>query len=198
MRRDGILLARYPVIESVIGRSLGAKSLFQTIDKYIDHGGILRVGLVDGVSRYVAFGTVRGFPLVVSTSLKEEVALGAWRRDSVILLMGALGALAGVVVLLLTLARQIRRIRRSEELLALQNLELEHGSQEMLEAQRIGKFGHFASDLTTRRTVFSRQLIEMSGLPAAISFSIDQLRALYHPEDIEGFLSARSAGITAW
>jgi len=196
LRRDGVLLARYPAVESMIGRSLGSQSMFQTIDKYIDRGGILKVGLVDGVSRYVAFGTVRGFPLVVSTSLKEEVVLGAWRRDALMLLVGALGALAGVVVLLLALARQIRCMRRSEDLLALQNLELERGSKQLLEAQRIGKFGHFTSDLTTQRTVFSRELIEISGLPPVASFSLDEVRSLYHTDDVEGIWRARSTSIS--
>lgn len=197
LRRDGVLLARYPVLESMIGRSIGSQSMFQSIEKYIDRGGNLKVGLLDGISRYIAFSTVRGFPLVVSTSVKEEIALGAWRRDGLVLLLGALGALAGVFVLLLTLARQIRRMRRAEDLLASQNVELERGSRDLLEAQRIGKFGHFTSDEATQRTVFSPELIEMSGMPPATSYSLAEVFALYHPDDLEGLQNARRSSIAS-
>jgi len=197
LRRDGVLLARYPAVESMIGRSLGAQSLFRNLEENIDRGGIRTMSIVDHVPRYVALSTVRGFPLVVTTTLTEEVALGAWRREALIQLAGALAALAGVAVLLLMLARQIHHLRRSEELLASQNLELGRGSWELLEAQRIGRFGHFTSDIATQRTVFSMPLIEMSGLPPAVSFSLDEVFALYHPDDLQGLLRARQHSISS-
>lgn len=191
LRRDGVLLVRYPTVDSMIGRSIGPQSLFRTIDQHIDRGGILRMGLVDGVSRYVAFGTVRGFPLVVSTSLKEEVALGAWRREALLLLAGALGAVAGVAVLLLTLAGQIRAMRRSEDLLALQNLELERSSHRLLEAQRIGKLGHWFSD-APGMAVWSQQLFEIIGLPQTPDVPLETLLALMHRDDVDRFRELQS------
>jgi PAS domain S-box-containing protein len=190
LRRDGMLLARYPAVESMIGRSLGSQA-FSLIDKYTDRGSALGVGLIDGVSRYIAYSSVRGFPLVVATSLSEEVALGAWRRDAMVLLMGAVGALTGVIVLLFSLARQIRRMRRSENLLALQNLELERSSYQLLEAQRIGKLGHWVSD-ATGTAIWSPQLFEIAGLAERPNVPFETSASLVHPEDIDLYQRVRN------
>jgi hypothetical protein len=98
-RRDAVLLARYPLAELQTGRSIGSEQLFGEMDKYVDRGGIWRLSPVDGVPRYVAFGTVRGFPLLVATSLTEEVAMGPWKRHATILLVGVLFAVTGILVL---------------------------------------------------------------------------------------------------
>ncbi|MDP1533537.1 MAG: PAS domain-containing protein, partial [Rubrivivax sp.] len=194
LRRDGLLLARFPRVDSMIGRRLGSQSLFQDIVRNIDRGGFRKVGVLDGDMRYFALGTVRGFPLVVSTSVKEEVALGAWRRDALMLLLGAVGALSGLVILLLTMARQIRSMRRSEELLGLQNLELERSSHQLLKAQRLGKLGYWVSD-AAGDAVWSPQLFEIAGLPQTFSVPFESILSLFHPEDIEPFRRACQHGV---
>ncbi len=194
LRRDGLLLARFPRVDSMISRRLGSQSLFQDIERSIDRGGFRKVGVLDGDMRYFALGTVRGFPLVVSTSVKEEVALGAWRRDALMLLLGAVGALSGLVILLLTMARQIRSMRRSEDLLGLQNLELERSSHQLLKAQRLGKLGYWVSD-AAGTAVWSPQLFEIAGLPQTSSVPLESIVLLIHPEDIEPFRRACRHGV---
>jgi PAS domain S-box-containing protein len=194
LRRDGVLLARHPPIENKTGRSIGSQSMFLNLEQYVDRGGFRRVGLLDGVPRYIAFGAVRDFPLVVATSLTEEVVLGAWRRDAAILLVGALGALTGVMVLLLALARQIRRMRRSEDLLELQNVKLARSGELLLEAQRIGKVGHWVSD-ATGVAVWSPQLFEIAGLPQMREVPFETMMSLVHPDDIDLFQRARDEAL---
>jgi signal transduction histidine kinase/ActR/RegA family two-component response regulator len=124
LRRDGILLVRHPPIETKIGGLVGPQSMFQNLEQYIDRGGFRMVGALDGVPRYVALGAVGDFPLVVATSMTEDLVLGSWRRDAMILLAGALGAVTGVFVLLLALVKKIRRMRGAEASLSQQAAEL--------------------------------------------------------------------------
>lgn len=190
LRRDGMLLARYPRTESMIGRRLGARSLFENLEENLDRGGFRKVGVLNGDMRYFALATVRDFPLVVSTSVTEEVALGAWRRDASTLLLSAVGALAGLLFLLLTLTRQIRHMNRSKNLLASQNLALERSSYQLLEAQRIGNLGYWDSD-GNGVAIWSPQLFEIAGLPQMPEVPFTTMLSLVHPDDVETFRRLR-------
>ncbi len=190
-RRDGVLLARYPRIESAIGTTAIGKSIFQRLRGQIDRGGILMPGAMDGQPRYAALSTVRGFPLVIATALSKSVALEPWRWQATTLLLGASGAVAGVVVLLLMLSRQISAMRRSEADLARQNLELESGRHRLLDAQRIGKLGHFEIDEAGTTAIWSPQLFEIAGLQPAPSVPFAAMLSLMHPDDIGDFLRER-------
>jgi PAS domain S-box-containing protein len=194
LRRDGILLARQPPIENKIGHSIGLRTMFQNLERYVDRGGFRKVGLLDGVPRYIAFGTVGNFPLVVATSMTENFVLGSWRRDAMILLVGATGAVTGVLMLLLALTRQIRRSRRSEDLLAVQNLKLARSEQLLLEAQRIGKLGHWVSN-AAGVAVWSPQLFEIAGLPQVPDVPFETMVLLVHPEDIARFRRVREEAL---
>lgn len=190
-RRDGIMLARHPMIEGLIGRSVGALGTVQGLKSQLDSGGFLVQGLVEGRAGYVALGTVRGFPLVIVTALTEAIVLAPWRRDAIRLLLGASGAVAGVLVLLLMLSRQIRAMRRSEADLARQNLELESSRRQLLDAQRIGKLGHWEVNAAGTTALWSPQLFEISGLPPAPNVPFETMLALIHPDDVESFLCKR-------
>jgi two-component system, sensor histidine kinase len=182
LRQDGMMLARYPMQEEKIGRVVPGISLANGAGR-----GQGWSTSIDGVTRYIALSPVHNFPLVVTTTLTKEFMLGSWRRDATILLLGAMAAVAGVLALLLVLATQIRRIRRSKILLAMQNLLLEESGKQLLEAQRIGKLGHWEAD-TTGRAVWSPQMFEIAGLPVSPSVSFETMFSLVHPDDAEEFL----------
>jgi two-component system, sensor histidine kinase len=190
-RQDGMLLARYPKVEDRIG------VLFGAVSRVIDRGNGWSTGS-DGVTRYIAASPVRDFPLVVTTALTQEILQGSWPRDATVVSLGALGTTAGVLLLLLTLAKQIRGIRRSEALLANQNLLLEKSGRQLLEAQRIGKLGHWEADGEGKSSVWSPQLFEIAGLPVAASVPFGTIFSLIHPDDAEEFVregnQARSVG----
>ena len=66
LRRDGVLLARAPRIEAMIGKSLaGGKVLAKLLAQSERGVGVEQHGQVDGRSRIFAYSQVAGFPLVV-------------------------------------------------------------------------------------------------------------------------------------
>jgi two-component system, sensor histidine kinase len=195
LRQDGMMLARYPTVEDRVGSLLASISLLNDIDR----GSGWSTG-TDGVTRYIAVSPVRNFPLLVTTALTEKVLQGSWPRDATMVSLGALGTTAGVLLLLTTLVKQIRGIRRSEALLANQNLLLEKSGRQLLEAQRIGKLGHWEADGEGKSSVWSPQLFEIAGLPVAASVPFGTIFSLVHPDDAEQFVhernQARSVGGT--
>jgi len=182
LRQDGMMLARYPFVESLIGQIYpGAKSR----PKELWGKG------PDGVVRYVAFRAVPGFPLTVSTAMTEDAVLGSLRRDTATLVLGATGAVAGILLFLALLLRKIRRMKQSEALLANQNGQLAQSRKLLLDAQRIGKVGHWSADPESDTSVWSSQLFEITGLPVAPSVSFATVVDLIHPDDVSAYLRAR-------
>ncbi len=193
VRDDGMLLVREPRIEDRIGTLTGMTGT----DALVDNGGTLLQESLDGVPRYAAFASVRGFPLFVAASLTEEAVLGGWRRDALVLASGALGALLAALWLLRALLREFRDTRRSETLMAAQNTELERSRSQLLEAQRLGKIGHWAVDFVTRTADCSPELYEIAGLPKSPPMVPETIWSLIHPDDVEDYRAVRDAAMEA-
>jgi signal transduction histidine kinase/ActR/RegA family two-component response regulator len=124
----------------------------------------------------------------VTASSRQDVVMLA-RREATILLLGAGGTAAGVLILLSSLGREIRGIRRSEAWLAEQNLVIDKSKRLLLDTQRIGNLGHFETSLGSD-SVWSPQLFEIAGLPEAPSIAFEAIVALSHPDDSDGFRRA--------
>ena len=183
-RRDGITLVRYP--PSKVGRLSHGVSLVEGTG----HGEGWSIGS-DGVTRYVAVNSVGNFPLFVTAALSKETLQGTWPRDAAILMLGAAGALAGVLLLLATLGKSIRGVRHSEALLARQNLLLEKSGQQLLEAQRIGKLGHWEADAAGLSAIWSPELFEIAGIAAMPAVPFATVLSLLHPDDVEEYQRLR-------
>ena len=115
-RRDGTILARYPRVEKMIGEKISAQSRwYETV---ATGGGTYRTpGYIDGIARIVSVQPMREYPLAVTVTISEEVALASWRRQSLIIAIGTLGAVIGFAILFRALAVQVRRLeQRSLEL----------------------------------------------------------------------------------
>jgi hypothetical protein len=112
----------------------------------------------------------------VTASSRQDVLMLA-RREATILLLGAGGTAAGVLILLSSLGREIRGIRRSEAWLAEQNLVIDKSKRLLLDTQRIGNLGHFETSLGSD-SVWSPQLFEIAGLPEAPSIAFEAIVAL--------------------
>jgi len=113
---DGTILARYPGVETVVGsRPPRSSPWYATIAK---GGGAYRTsGYVDDRPRIVSAEPLKEYPLVVSVSVTVEEALAPWRRDTIIITVGALGAIVGFGFLFRALAIQFHQVEeRSEEL----------------------------------------------------------------------------------
>src|SRR5215469_2601574 len=114
-RRDGTILARYPRVEKMIGEKISSQSRwYETVTT---GGGTYRTpGYIDGIARIVSVQPMREYPAVTVT-ISEEVALAPWRRQSLIIAIGTLGAVIGFAILFRALAVQFRRLeQRSLEL----------------------------------------------------------------------------------
>jgi signal transduction histidine kinase len=104
-RRDGILLARYPVIPG-IGQRLPIKSFEGMLDK-ADFGTYETEHSLDGSSRLVATAAAKDFPVVVNVTRTFEQILADWRRTALTILGIATIAAIAAAFALWTLMRQL-------------------------------------------------------------------------------------------
>jgi PAS domain S-box-containing protein len=120
-RRDGVLLARFPHTDK-IGQELTRQSgWYETLAR---GGGAYdtREGYFDQVNRIVSVQPVPDYPLAVSVGIDESAALAPWRRQALIIAIGALGAVVGFVFLFRALGVQFHRVEeRSDELAQSEN-----------------------------------------------------------------------------
>jgi PAS domain S-box-containing protein len=111
-RRDGILLARNPQLDGAIGTKLPTASPWHS---HVANGGTYRTpGYVGGVPRIVSVQPVQEYPLAVTVGFSEDLALAPWRRQSMMIAIGTVGAIVGFVVLFRALAVQFDRLSESE------------------------------------------------------------------------------------
>ena len=112
-RRDGVLIGRHPNIEGMIGEKLSSASPWY--QHLANGGGTYRTpGYIGGVPQIHSVQPVHGYPLAVTVGISEAVALAPWRQQSMIIVIGALGAIVGFAVLFRALAIQFRRQTQSE------------------------------------------------------------------------------------
>ena len=71
----------------------------------------------------------------------------------------------------------------------------EETTRQLLEAQRIGKIGHWFSDELAQTTIWSPQMFELLDIPAMPILSLEEARSFIHPDDIEAFLEKRRDAI---
>jgi signal transduction histidine kinase/DNA-binding response OmpR family regulator len=133
LRRDGTILARFPVTESKMSERMPPTSpWYQRVEE--NGGNYLMPGYVDGVMREVSVHPIKEYPLVVDVTASQEAALAHWRHQSTFIALGALFGVIGFAVLFRALAGQFRRLEQSKSSLVARNAELED-SRSRLEAQ---------------------------------------------------------------
>ncbi|HZT89146.1 MAG TPA: PAS-domain containing protein [Stellaceae bacterium] len=71
----------------------------------------------------------------------------------------------------------------------------EDTSRQLLEAQRIGRIGHWITDEETKRTTWSPQMFEIAGMPPMASISVAEAHSPVHPDDRADFLALRARAI---
>jgi hypothetical protein len=116
-RNDYTLMARWPVVEQMIGGKNVSGSTFQVLEQGKDHDVVLNHGVRTveydkPVSSMSAVRRVRGYPLVISVTVTEEMFLRSWRATA---RMFAGIAAASIVTLVLAFALVARLLKRREE-----------------------------------------------------------------------------------
>jgi len=114
--RDGEMIARYPHVETAIGKKLPPESGWY--ERVAQGGGTYRSpGYIDGLGRIVSVHPLHDYPLVVAVTIGEEAALTEWRRQSGFVAAGALCLALGLALLFGTLVvRSWRLEKHSAEL----------------------------------------------------------------------------------
>jgi len=131
-RTDGTMLARYPHIERMMGEKLPPTSPWYRIhDK---QGTYLNRDSFDGHARIISAHPLDNRPLVVFVTTQEAVELADWRRQSILIAIGAACSVLGLIVFLWALRTQFGRLVRSEAALAGQNAALQAGRAEIEQA----------------------------------------------------------------
>lgn len=118
-RRDGVILARHPRIEPVIGTSLASRGAFpQLVFKGLN-GVIHQSSPLDGMERIVASHMAPHFPVVMIVTASLNDVLAEWRRQKAGLV--AIGVLAALLLALLALvlARGSQQLAAAQAALAL-------------------------------------------------------------------------------
>ncbi len=83
LRTDGIMLARAPYMEDLLGRSFSHFVLFDEIERQGASGRFRLHFKSDDVFRLAAYKAVQDAPLVVAVASGYHEALASWRRDMV-------------------------------------------------------------------------------------------------------------------
>lgn len=134
LRRDGMMLARYPDTESMMAKRMPAKSPWYA--RVEENGGTYRSpGYLDGIERVVSVHPLREYPLVIDVTISEQAVLASWRRQSEFIGLGAISAIVGFVILIRTLALQFRRLEQSREHLEKQTAGLVQAAADLRSAK---------------------------------------------------------------
>ena len=123
VRDDGIVLARSPVDEKLLGTNISTSVLFTQHLKYADKGAYHYTSPVDGVQRIGGYFRDPKTHLVVLTAVSQWEALDAWINGAVPRWSILAVVLTGSVILALFLLRHMRRQLETDRLLALREAE---------------------------------------------------------------------------
>ena len=117
-RRDGMLLARYPAADAMIGKSYQATPNFVRMVGALDGGVVEQISRFDGKDRVIVPRAMLHFPLIVSVSDTMETVLAPWLWQTHVLIgttvLLELGMVGGVSLLLGHL-RGEERLRAAEK-----------------------------------------------------------------------------------
>lgn len=106
MRRDGVLLARTPHDERLIGRSMAGGELYRELLPRAERGfGHIARATTDAQEKYVGYAALGDLPLVLAVSIPADDVLGQWRRQALIVALLAGGVSAAALLLASRLAR---------------------------------------------------------------------------------------------
>ena len=108
LRRDGLVLARYPDLTHDIGTRMAAKSPWYGFATG-SGGTYLSPGYLGPGRAVVAVQPLRIWPLVIDVAMLEQVALEEWRGQAMMIALGGLAAATGFAVLFGVIGLQFRR-----------------------------------------------------------------------------------------
>lgn len=113
LRRDGLMLARYPTI-AINGQAVPADSPWHA--RVAAGGGTFRTsGFFSGIRSIVSANPLRDHPLVIDVSVHDEDVLANWRRQAVYTIAATTFLAGAFAALFWMIARQMRRQEAHED-----------------------------------------------------------------------------------
>jgi hypothetical protein len=108
LRRDGLVLARYPDPTHEVGNYMPASSPWYELSAG-DGGTYRSPGFFLLVRAIVSVRPLHTWPLVVDVAMRESEALVEWRRQATMIGIGGIGVSCGFAVLFGVIGQQFRR-----------------------------------------------------------------------------------------
>jgi diguanylate cyclase (GGDEF)-like protein len=158
VHRDGTMLARYPHIEAMIGRSFKQAPVFQKVLSHSDHGTIRLTSTVDGKDRIAAIQSLASFPLSVVAASTVSVVLSDWYEQVQFLVIAAALSMLVIAVILGLIVRQLSR--QHQFLLHKQALE----KQRLDIAVNNMTHGLLLFDSSAQLVIWNQRYVEMYGI----------------------------------
>ena len=113
-RRDGILLARYPHIEHMIGSNIRTSNIYTYTA--LSNRSVARVtSPIDGQERLAAVNSLQRFPISVVASVTVDAALADWRQQTRFTVIIAAVSAIIIAVLLSLFVRKLLEQHRTEK-----------------------------------------------------------------------------------
>jgi diguanylate cyclase (GGDEF)-like protein len=161
LHRDGTMLARYPHVETMIGRNFRTAPVQQILSK-ANHGTTRLISPVDGESRLAAARALSEFPLSIIVTTTVATALADWRAQARSLVVAAgLVALVIAFTLHLLVRKLSRQYQNSERRLALEKERLDTAVNNMTQ-------GLLLYDADARIVLCNQRYLEIYNLSADV------------------------------
>jgi PAS domain-containing protein len=156
--RDGTLLARYPRVESLIGRNFSTGPIFQNVLSKADHGTTRLDSPIDGQDRIGSARNSNRFPITIIATTTLAAALADWREQTRLLIGAAGSSVLVIAAMLFLIVRQLsRQHQSSRRRLMLEKERLDAAVNNMSQ-------GLLLFDRSERLVVCNQRYIQMYGL----------------------------------
>ena len=114
-RRDGILLARYPHVERMIGSQVRDSEIFRYISSSAGRGSVRLTSPIDGKERLASANALQDFPIAIVASVTVDAALADWREQTRFMVVVAFLSAITIAVLLSFFVRRLLEQHRTEK-----------------------------------------------------------------------------------
>jgi len=155
LRDDGVLVARYPPIESITGHTF--RGAIESLGE--QQSGIVRLfGTMEGKDRILVTHRLARFPFIITTGLDSAAVLADWRKEAATITAFALFSCCLVTLVLILIIRQFsRQDRWSKQRLIVEKQRLDTAINNMTQ-------GLLLFDASERIVVCNRRYRDMYGL----------------------------------
>ena len=179
---DGMLLARYPHVDEIIGKNFKVGSTPQAVLLSKDRATDRVISPVDGSERLVAVRSLARFPLTVVATNTVDSALADWRAQTKFLIIAAsLSAIIAAVILMLIVRRLSWQHQSSQNRVKLEKQRLDTAVENMTQ-------GLTLFDQAKRLVVCNQRYIEMYRLSPEVVKPGCHLRDLINHRNELGFI----------